>query len=424
MANTINIFDESVSWATFLATSVGGGDPGTWADVFETLKVDEVGYEALAADIAANNGQLLGNAVDDFVAWAHPAVCKVLLGSAAGGIKLDDLATPDDNTDLNASTTRHGLLRKLSNVSTEVLNGVGSWVTTAGIDTSAFHQSTAAEISGLTGVTAAALDDVVPANDTSNSNAVRKLTIAQILEAGHETMYELDWTAEANQTVSANGNVTVDGKTWTSANYASASLFSLTLGTGLRITSNSGSSLTWTTAAVTSPSLRIELDDLAAGLADMTRDLWVWSYFPAYNCPNSNNTIIAAVYAAATGNYTVQMLGGGFSHNGSAVYPYQQRGSTVSVNTAIATTFDVVVWRYHANGTHTCYAGNWAAGWPARSALTKVAVDVQPEGSAIVTGATVRRPNSQLIYTPATRSASGAPSFTLARTKLELGLAA
>jgi hypothetical protein len=47
-------------------------------------------------------------------------------------IKLDDLATPDDNTDLNASTTRHGLLRKLSNVATEYMDGTGNWSTPAG----------------------------------------------------------------------------------------------------------------------------------------------------------------------------------------------------------------------------------------------------------------------------------------------------
>jgi hypothetical protein len=39
--------------------------------------------------------------------------------------KLDDFAAPDDNTDLNASATAHGLLPKLSNVVTEFLNGTG-----------------------------------------------------------------------------------------------------------------------------------------------------------------------------------------------------------------------------------------------------------------------------------------------------------
>ena len=42
-------------------------------------------------------------------------------------IKLDDLAAPDDNTDLNASTSAHGLLLKLDNTATNFLNGTGAW---------------------------------------------------------------------------------------------------------------------------------------------------------------------------------------------------------------------------------------------------------------------------------------------------------
>lgn len=48
------------------------------------------------------------------------------------GIKLDDLGTPDDNTDLNASTSAHGLLKKLSNTATEYMDGTGNWSTPAG----------------------------------------------------------------------------------------------------------------------------------------------------------------------------------------------------------------------------------------------------------------------------------------------------
>jgi hypothetical protein len=57
----------------------------------------------------------------------------------AGGsdpIKLDDLAAPDDNTDLNASTSAHGLLRKLSNTATEFLDGQGNWDTVKDSDLS------------------------------------------------------------------------------------------------------------------------------------------------------------------------------------------------------------------------------------------------------------------------------------------------
>ncbi len=47
-------------------------------------------------------------------------------------IKLDELSAPDDNTDLNASTSAHGLLRKLDNNSAHFLDGTGAWSTPAG----------------------------------------------------------------------------------------------------------------------------------------------------------------------------------------------------------------------------------------------------------------------------------------------------
>jgi len=47
-------------------------------------------------------------------------------------VKLDDLAAPDDNTDLNASASAHGLLPKLSNVVTQFLNGQGGFTVPAG----------------------------------------------------------------------------------------------------------------------------------------------------------------------------------------------------------------------------------------------------------------------------------------------------
>lgn len=42
-------------------------------------------------------------------------------------VKLDDLAAPDDNTDLNATAGAHGLLPKLSNNANEFLNGAGGY---------------------------------------------------------------------------------------------------------------------------------------------------------------------------------------------------------------------------------------------------------------------------------------------------------
>ena len=50
---------------------------------------------------------------------------------ASGGadaIKIDDLAAGDDNTDLNASTSKHGLMQKYPNTA-QALGGDGSWIT-------------------------------------------------------------------------------------------------------------------------------------------------------------------------------------------------------------------------------------------------------------------------------------------------------
>lgn len=58
-------------------------------------------------------------------------VWTYVLGKMAA-FKLDDLAEPDDNTDLNASASKHGLLPKLSGSATEFLSGAGTFLTPSG----------------------------------------------------------------------------------------------------------------------------------------------------------------------------------------------------------------------------------------------------------------------------------------------------
>lgn len=49
------------------------------------------------------------------------------VSGGSDSIKLDDLAAPDDNTDLNASALSHGLLLKLDGNTSNFLRGDGSW---------------------------------------------------------------------------------------------------------------------------------------------------------------------------------------------------------------------------------------------------------------------------------------------------------
>ena len=55
---------------------------------------------------------------------AHASTHK---SGGSDSIKLDELATPDDNTNLNATTSRHGLLLKLGGGTTNFLRADGSW---------------------------------------------------------------------------------------------------------------------------------------------------------------------------------------------------------------------------------------------------------------------------------------------------------
>lgn len=69
MANSPSEVDFTVPLATKLATAVSDG---TWAAIFNVLKVDKIGKLVPASLIYTAGGQLLSNLVDDFIqkVWA------------------------------------------------------------------------------------------------------------------------------------------------------------------------------------------------------------------------------------------------------------------------------------------------------------------------------------------------------------------
>jgi len=86
MANTVNIFDfAGDDLATFLATPISDG---TYADVFNTLKVDATA--AAASQIFEYAGQLLSNGVDDFIQASYPYIRTIALG----GQRLKETPSP------------------------------------------------------------------------------------------------------------------------------------------------------------------------------------------------------------------------------------------------------------------------------------------------------------------------------------------
>lgn len=100
MSSTSTIFDFSVPLATWLADTY---DDATYADVFQALKYDRVGYEAAASQLVAGAGQLWSNGVDDFIlyVYAHnPGRKDYTLSTSGATTDSQLLATLDTNGQL------------------------------------------------------------------------------------------------------------------------------------------------------------------------------------------------------------------------------------------------------------------------------------------------------------------------------------
>jgi len=116
----------------------------------------------LACDFGAVDGKVCaGN--DSRLSDARTPTSHASTHQSGGGdaIKLDDLATPDDNTDLDATTSQHGLLPKLGGGSTNFLRADGSWAAPPSGGTDVATKANAAD------TTASHLDDKLGLGPTS-----------------------------------------------------------------------------------------------------------------------------------------------------------------------------------------------------------------------------------------------------------------
>jgi hypothetical protein len=100
-----------------IATAVQPGDLGGAALL-------DVG--TIAGTVAAGDDSRLSDA------RTPTAHASTHASGQSDAIKLDDLAAPDDNTDLNASASAHGLLLKLENTGAKYLRDDGTWQAVAG----------------------------------------------------------------------------------------------------------------------------------------------------------------------------------------------------------------------------------------------------------------------------------------------------
>lgn len=146
----------NASPSTQIGVPAGGTGAGTFTDGGLLVGAGTGAFEALTVGLTTEI--LVGGGAGTNPAWGTDLPAAVTIGTAyiyrVGGTdvadadvadditltnitqitnrKLDDLGTPDDNTDLNATTTYHGLLPKLDNNSAHFLDGTGAWSTPAG----------------------------------------------------------------------------------------------------------------------------------------------------------------------------------------------------------------------------------------------------------------------------------------------------
>jgi hypothetical protein len=102
-------------------------------------------------------------------------------GKAATSRKLDDFGTPDDNTDLNANTTNHGLVVKAVAPAANLLNVVGIANGETAYTNKAIFDATNPEMNGTAGpgtAVVAAHRDHVHASDTSRFATANGIDLA------------------------------------------------------------------------------------------------------------------------------------------------------------------------------------------------------------------------------------------------------
>ncbi len=142
--------DVSVANGIATITITGGGEAGPHALDHQNGGSDEISVTGLSGLLADSQTPLGHNHAEGDITGLTAALAgkaslshshaqseitglvSALAGKLDSSTKLDDLSLPDDNTDLDASLTRHGLLKKLPGGTSTFLRADGTFATPAG----------------------------------------------------------------------------------------------------------------------------------------------------------------------------------------------------------------------------------------------------------------------------------------------------
>jgi len=180
------------------------GSDGTdlvWMHVGWTMVQSKPGtFPPSAHTLASHSSKSHSELSDSPVNAHHDQLHSATHGQAGDDLlKLDDLGTPDDNIDLNASTTRHGLLKKLTGSTTNFLRADGAW----SAPTSSAHNLLSA-VHTDTGAHNVVRGDLIIGGSGPMWQYLTKGTAGQYLKAGTyepvwSTLYATDLPAHASR---------------------------------------------------------------------------------------------------------------------------------------------------------------------------------------------------------------------------------
>ena len=189
-------------------------------------KTHAIGGVKHAADTLANlNSKVSDATLDDSGDPRDPnAHASSHQSGGSDAIRLDDLAAPNDNTDLDATTSAHGLLPKLGGGTTDFLRADGSWSEPTGVDEFTGLTDTPSNYSGQAGKVATVnsgesalefadaggkLSKIFQGIDTTGGMTITN--VAQVIELDHESIKDDYYT---HSTTVNPGEVTILQTGW------------------------------------------------------------------------------------------------------------------------------------------------------------------------------------------------------------------